>query len=474
MTRDGVDISPRILVAILTLLLAVIILACLAYAASWTVKTVAVLVAVYITLSMFLHPRHSLVKDPFAIHNLSRLNVLIGCVFSCLYIASDQYRHNDPLLVLVLVITLVSVMIADVGTMVIGTAPTRERLGHTRSDVLAYRILFMLFAIGWLWRIYAFSQGLLQGTLLGTKIELTGASNVLGTLNSIAGTAAWGCVAFSRRPAHALPMVAAEILWMLVTGSKAATLYVMVPFMMVLYRREFVAINLRFVLGVGLLLAMFVSSFVVIHGYRVAIAKQIFEVGYAELNPARAVSEIELSGDDFAIVGQALTERLNFAERFLLILTEDERESRPPWLGSSYLMALAWSVPRAVWPEKPSMSLGRFFATEYLGWGEESRSEAGVTLWGEGFLNFGVVGAMLAPGLWMILLQGLYGFCLGLGRWGLFFVVAGYMLMVNSLSANISLPVASLSQLALVILVIRAMVAVGSTLTDRLEVRNHG
>ncbi len=473
MRRAAIDISPRILAVGVVVSVTLVVAACLAFAASWPVRLAAAVFATYVVLSLFLHPRHSLLSDPFAIHNLTRVNLLVGCVFSTLYVASDTLLHNEALVLTALTVTFVSLLLADVGVLFLRSAPTTASVADD-NDGLIYRLLFLLFLAGWSWRVYAFSQGLLQGTLLGTKLELSGSSNALGTLNGLAGIAMWGCVIFSRRPRRNLPLVGAEVLWLLVTGSKAATLYILVPFVMVLYRRDLIRIDLRFVAGVAVLLVVFVGSFVVIHGYRVAVAKQIVDVGYAELSPVRAVSEIEVDPEDFQLVGQSLTERLNFAERFLLILDVDDREPRDHWYGRSYLMALTWAVPRAVWTDKPSMSLGRFFATEYLGWGEESRSEAGVTLWGEGFLNFGILGALVAPGIWMILLQAVYGFGLRHGRWGLYFVAAGYMLMVNSLSANVALPVASLSQLALVILGLRALVSTATVLGARLEVRPHG
>ncbi|MFO7654513.1 MAG: hypothetical protein R6X25_11950 [Candidatus Krumholzibacteriia bacterium] len=470
----GVDIPPRLLAYAAVAGPALAALACLAFAAPWSVRLLAAGTAAYVVLSLFLHPRHSVLRDPFAIHNLSRVSVLVGCVFSALFVASERWRQNEELILLVLVIALISVLIADLGNLFVPAAtpsPIRRRDPSAHAALL---VCLTFFALGWLWRTYALSHGLLQGTLLGTRLELTGASNTYGTLNGMATIAMWGCVVFADRPRRILPLVAMEIAWLLITGSKAASVSILLPFAMVLYHRRLLRVDLRFVALVVLLLAVFVGSFVVIHGYRVAVARQISEVGYVEFDPIRAAGDIELAPDDFELVGQALAGRLNFAERFLLILESERRTPRPAWHGSSYLTALMWPIPRAVWPDKPSMSLGRYFATEYLGWGDESRSEAGITLWGEGFRNFGIAGALLSPALWMIFLQGLYSLAMRAGRWGLFYVAAAYMVMANSLPVNVALPVASLSQLAAVLLLFRAGTAVVAALARLGKVQVHG
>lgn len=81
----------------------------------------------------------------------------------------------------------------------------------------------------------------------------------------------------------------------------------------------------------------------------------------------------------------------------------------PYQMGGSYLYFLYAPVPRAVWPEKPeSMTSNNFFAVNYGISTEEGIKHAsfGVSLIGEGFMNFGVAGALM-----IMVLQ---GFILGL------------------------------------------------------------
>ena len=460
MRFGGVHFGPHTLTLAVAVAVALTGVGCLLFDATPAVQAVGVLVGSYLVASLFLHPRHSLVSDPFAIHNLLRINLLIGGVFSCLYVSSPEATFNEDLILLGLAITLLTAVLADIGVFFLPSTVPGSEPEQEPGNPVVFRLLLALFVAGWAWRIFAFTHGYLQGTLIGAKLELTGSSNLFGTLNSVSTLAMWGCVVFVKRPLRAAPLVATEILWLLVTGSKAATLYILVPFILVLYRRGRVRVDGRFVTAVVALVIVFAASFVVIHGYRVAVAKQIYRVGYEELDPLAAVGDIEVDPADFRLVGQALTERLNFAERFLIIMAKDRIDPREPWWGRSYLTAVLWAVPRAAWPDKPMMSLGRYYATEYLGWGEESRSEAGITLWGEGYLNYGILGAAAVPGLWMILLQTVYVLAIRSGRWGLYYITASFMIMNNSLSANVAIAVANLSQLALLVLTIRLVLTV--------------
>lgn len=73
--------------------------------------------------------------------------------------------------------------------------------------------------------------------------------------------------------------------------------------------------------------------------------------------------------------------------------------------GGTIWPAFSWFVPRIIWPEKPVLSIGAWYAHEILGWDPSSRSEAAITLWGEAYLNFGIPGMIIA-GLSMGMLFG--------------------------------------------------------------------
>lgn len=61
--------------------------------------------------------------------------------------------------------------------------------------------------------------------------------------------------------------------------------------------------------------------------------------------------------------------------------------------GRTLWPALVWFVPRALWPDKPVMSVGGWYAMTVLGWG--SGGEAALTLPGDFYLNFGLAGVLV-------------------------------------------------------------------------------
>ena len=55
------------------------------------------------------------------------------------------------------------------------------------------------------------------------------------------------------------------------------------------------------------------------------------------------------------------------------------------------------------------MSYGHQFAVEYLGWSINSRSEAAITIFGDAYLNFGIVGVLIFSILLGLLYRAMYG-----------------------------------------------------------------
>lgn len=461
--------GPIIMAFVSSILLSLLLLA---YDATASVRILAAVVVVYSQASLFLHPRQNIVRDPFSLFVVAKAMLLFGFVFSCVFVSTADVQGNDTLLLEALCVGFVTLLVADVGAMLI---PGLVRSARVMEPSLPESRFFLgLCLAGWAWRVYAFSSGLLYGTFIGTRLELSGASNVLGSLNALAGTGMWGYAVFSSRLRWAIPLAVAETIWLFMTGSKGAILYILFPLLMVLHRKGAINIDRRFVVGMVFLLFGFLGSFVLVHGYRVAVAKQIAKSGYTEFRAVDAFSDIEIDMEDVRLVGNSVSERLNLAERYLLIAERHHAESEEVWAGRSYLVAFLWYIPRSIWPDKPSMSLGRWFATEYLGWGDESRSEAGVTVWGEALLNFGLIGALIIPGLWIVFLHVIYRESMAIGPWGLVFIASTYLVLMNSLSANVALPLASIGQAAAVLVVMRIATTMLNAYGRRGGVSGHG
>ena len=74
--------------------------------------------------------------------------------------------------------------------------------------------------------------------------------------------------------------------------------------------------------------------------------------------------------------------------------------------GATLWPGFLWFIPRAIWPAKPVLSIGGWYAVTVLGW-PPFGGEAAVTLPGDLYLNFGIAGVfggMLAYGLVLRLL----------------------------------------------------------------------
>lgn len=59
--------------------------------------------------------------------------------------------------------------------------------------------------------------------------------------------------------------------------------------------------------------------------------------------------------------------------------------------GATLWPGFLWFIPRAIWPAKPVLSIGGWYAVTVLGWGD-GKSEAAVTVPGDFYLNFGIAG----------------------------------------------------------------------------------
>jgi len=130
--------------------------------------------------------------------------------------------------------------------------------------------------------------------------------------------------------------------------------------------------------------------------------------------------------------------------------------------GETIWPAFVWFVPRVIWSNKPVLSIGTWYAHEILGWDPSNRSEAAITLWGEAYINFGVLGMIFA------------GLSLGLLFWNVyaflykdlkgFFKIIIYFLFIStfilSFERNIASLIASFGQSLLISFIIWRLVSI--------------
>jgi hypothetical protein len=86
-------------------------------------------------------------------------------------------------------------------------------------------------------------------------------------------------------------------------------------------------------------------------------------------------------------------------------LIMDLTPSQIPYIGVKAFLAIPlYLVPRAVWPDKPVLSLGNRFSVDYLGLPSDTRSSSAMTMFGEPFMFagwWGTIAAMFVLGLLM-------------------------------------------------------------------------
>lgn len=84
--------------------------------------------------------------------------------------------------------------------------------------------------------------------------------------------------------------------------------------------------------------------------------------------------------------------RYSFLESIAIVIRDR------PYIGSLgsrnlyYQLPLLIFIPRAIWPNKPTLSLGKEFAIKYLGFPSDTRTSEAITTIGDLYINFGILG----------------------------------------------------------------------------------
>jgi len=159
-----------------------------------------------------------------------------------------------------------------------------------------------------------------------------------------------------------------------------------------------------------------------------------------------------LVGYDFA---DNLAARLCWLPNLALIMSAIPR-SIPYWHGASIWPAFTWFIPRIIWPDKPVLSIGSWFAKTFLNWAEDSLSEAAITIWGDAYLNFGVPGIVFISIFLGISYAYTYKRWYLRGRTALDYVIYWVFIseLIFGLEKNIAAIIGALFQQILVVLVL--------------------
>ena len=123
-----------------------------------------------------------------------------------------------------------------------------------------------------------------------------------------------------------------------------------------------------------------------------------------------AFSSLTISSRGISTIGEGIEEVFNrFAGLDSLIAVVEKVPSVYPFQHGRTFVLFLWAfVPRAIWPGKPNVSLGREFALLFLGWSPHSRGEAAITNLGELYWNWGLPGIIFGMALVGLLTRLLY------------------------------------------------------------------
>ncbi len=162
---------------------------------------------------------------------------------------------------------------------------------------------------------------------------------------------------------------------------------------------------------------------------------------------------------DYVLVGYDfagnLAARLCWLPNLALIISAIPR-SIPYWHGASVWPAFTWFIPRIIWPGKPVLSIGSWFAKTFLNWSEGSLSEAAITIWGDAYLNFGFPGIVFISIFLGISYAYAYKRWYLRGRTALDYVIYWVFIseLILGLERNIAAIIGALFQQILVVLVL--------------------
>jgi len=295
---------------------------------------------------------------------------------------------------------------------------------------------------------------MLYGTLLGTTLEITAYSNLFGVFNNFGFLGLIGIATFAGSFRAIIAIAVLVVGFAMMSGSKGAFFYVLLPVFVILFHRKLWQPRLRSVLSFAIVVLAGLMVAVVVDKYRAASQRILMQDGVASFSPVVAFKELHL----YDVLGEVTITRLVdrvtlLSKHFVYLVEADRARNLQRWEGESYLPLAVWFVPRALWSDKPVVSRGYWYGREILGWQYRTRSEAAITLWGDAYMNFGWVGVIFVPLVWIGIVFLVYEFSLKRSPWGLVYLGAVYSKLF-ALEQNMAVPLVGMMQTGLLVLMI--------------------
>lgn len=297
----------------------------------------------------------------------------------------------------------------------LGYCLTRLALGRTSVDAVAspWRPLravvvavYGLIALERVWRIQTVGAAFASTTALE---ELSGLNQwSIYCEESVYLVVAVTALQVFRRQWQArylVCVVACELTFALIAGSTKPLLWLGVV-LFGAWQYSGRSVRVRSLWKWGLLLLVALVAVPVVEQYRGLIALKAFDA-HSPTGAAQAVlSSIQDSwGTDPGGATQVLLDKLTVRQALVaqtLGLVVSETPSVIPFWGSERLFAIPIDVlPRILWPDKPILNTGVYFAVNYLGAPRDTTSSAAFTIFGDLYVSAGwgaTVAGMLVLG----------------------------------------------------------------------------
>jgi len=294
-----------------------------------------------------------------------------------------------------------------------GGAGKVRRPRHPASNLLAYRsrylarpsVILALYMLGFAARLYSIKKGLYgyvsNLSLFETSLAFQQWLAVASMLTKIALTIAWIEILSNKmnRLGRGLfyCLILIEVFFGLVSGMKGAVIGVLFPIVFLYYyfkRRLPWKLIGATVIVLALLIPINASYRDMVALGKIdtrSIASPLSGVVSATFKAFSSAQSTNLLRQDV----DWFVRRFSFLHSINAIINQTPQK-QPFWYGRYYwqIPALVF-IPRAVWVNKPCLNYGKWFAITYLGYPQETRTSVAVTLVGDLYLNFGVVGVIL-------------------------------------------------------------------------------
>jgi hypothetical protein len=325
-----------------------------------------------------------------------------------------------------------------------------------------YILFLYLSLIGWLVRVYLIKNGIFSGSSLATNIELTSTSNFFTQLAQISLYGYLGILLFKPKNTWnklTIILFLFEVFWFFLSGTKMALFTVLIPTLMIGHYRGWLRVSIGKFLIISILgFSVIYSSFIFIKSYRTEMAYLIVS---GRVNPSAIADSVGTAFSSLLLVNSQkqsedknfsilydIAERVNYAA-FLgrLINSPNINET---WFGSSLIPSLTWVIPRALWPEKPSISVGRWYGITILGWSPNEKSEAAITIWGDGYMNFGIFGILIFIMIWALLFHLIYKKFYFNGGFSTYFAILSYQHCLFGLEQNLTVTLVKIQFAAII------------------------